>query len=63
MAARKRRTRREWSKQDVRELKALARQMKPARVIGRKLKRSEGAVRQKAYSMGTSLRTTKRVRS
>ena len=61
MAARKRRTRREWSKQDVRELKALARTT-PARVIARKLKRTEGAVRQKAFSLGTSFSSRKRLR-
>jgi hypothetical protein len=46
--------RREWSKQDVRELKTLARAKTPARVIGRKLGRTEGAVRQKAYAEGVS---------
>ena len=62
MAARKRATRREWTKQDVRELKALARQKVPARTISRKLKRTEGAVRQKAFSLGTSLNTRGRAR-
>ena len=46
--------RREWSKADVRELKTLARAKTPARVIGRKLGRTEGAVRQKAYAEGVS---------
>jgi hypothetical protein len=46
--------RREWSKEDVRELKTLARAKTPARVIGRKLGRTEGAVRQKAYAEGVS---------
>jgi len=46
--------RREWSKSDVRELKTLARAKTPARVIGRKLGRTEGAVRQKAYAEGMS---------
>jgi hypothetical protein len=46
--------RREWSKSDVRELKTLARAKTPARVIGRKLGRTEGAVRQKAYAEGVS---------
>ena len=62
MAATKRTTRREWSKQDIRDLKALARDKVPARSIGRKLKRTEGAVRQKAFSLGTSLNTKKRSR-
>ena len=46
--------RREWSKTDVKELKTLARAKTPARVIGRKLGRTEGAVRQKAYAEGVS---------
>jgi hypothetical protein len=60
MAARKRTTRREWSKDDIRDLKAMAREKTPARTIGRKLKRTEGAIRQKAFSLGTSLSTKKR---
>jgi len=63
MAERKRRIRRGWSAQDVRELKALARQNVPAKSIGRKLKRTEGAVRQKAFSLGTSLNTKARARA
>ena len=47
--------RREWTKTDVRELKTLARQRTPARKIARSLKRSEGATRQKAFSLGVSL--------
>src|SRR6266571_1907334 len=56
MPAKRRVARREWSSRDVRELKNLARQKTPARIIGRRLKRSEGAVRQKAFAMGLSLR-------
>jgi hypothetical protein len=52
-------TRREWSSGDERELKALARQKTPARIIGRRLKRTEGAVRQKAFSLGLSLRANR----
>jgi hypothetical protein len=59
MAARRKITRREWTKNDVRELKSLARKM-PAKQIARKLRRSEGAVRQKAFVLGTSLGTRKR---
>jgi hypothetical protein len=47
--------RREWTKVDIRELKALARQKTPARKIARTLKRTEGATRQKAFSLGVSL--------
>jgi hypothetical protein len=47
--------RREWTKADVRELKAFARQKIPVRKIARSLKRTEGATRQKAFSLGVSL--------
>ena len=60
MAAKRRIVRREWSSRDVRELRTLARQRTPARAIGRKLKRSEGAVRQKAFAMRLSLRARRR---
>ncbi len=53
MAAR-RIARREWTKSDVRELKSLAKKV-PARQIARRLRRSEGAVRQKAFMLGSSL--------
>jgi hypothetical protein len=46
--------RKEWTKTDVRELKTMAKAKTPARVIGRKLGRTEGAVRQKAYAEGVS---------
>ena len=44
-----------WTKTDVRELKTLARVKTPARKIARALKRTEGATRQKAFSLGVSL--------
>jgi hypothetical protein len=47
--------RREWTAQDVRELKSLARQKTPAGQIARKLKRTEGATRQKALTLNVSL--------
>jgi hypothetical protein len=47
--------RREWTAQDVRELKSLARQKTPAAQIARKLKRTEGATRQKALTLNVSL--------
>jgi hypothetical protein len=62
MAVARRRIRRDWSKGDLRTLKAMARQKTPARRIGRTLKRSEGAVRQKAFSVGVSLDTRTRRR-
>ena len=62
MAAARRRVRRDWSKGDLRTLRTLARSKTPARRIGAKLKRSEGAVRQKAYAVGLSLNTRRRRR-
>jgi hypothetical protein len=47
--------RREWTKTDLRELKSLAREKTPASKIARALKRTEGATRQKAFSLGLSL--------
>jgi hypothetical protein len=47
--------RREWTAQDVRELRSLARQKTPAGQIARKLKRTEGATRQKALTLNVSL--------
>ncbi len=49
--------RREWTAQDVRDLRALAKQKTPAPKIARQLKRTEGATRQKALSLGLSLNT------
>jgi len=62
MPAAKRRVRRDWSSTDLRQLKTMARTKTPARRIGQALRRSEGAVRQKAYAMGVSLNTRKRRR-
>jgi hypothetical protein len=47
--------RRTWNATDIRELKSLARKKTPAGRIAKKLKRTEGATRQKAFSMGLSL--------
>jgi hypothetical protein len=47
--------RREWTKIDVRELKSLAREKMPVGKIARRLKRTEGATRQKAFALGVSL--------
>jgi hypothetical protein len=44
-----------WTTAHVRELKSLAKKKTPARKIAKSLKRSEGATRQKAFSMGLSL--------
>jgi hypothetical protein len=47
--------RREWTAEHVRELKQLARAKTPAAQIARKLKRTEGATRQKALTLNLSL--------
>jgi hypothetical protein len=49
--------RRAWTKDDVRMLKSLARQKTPAAKIARALKRTVGATRQRASSLGVSLET------
>jgi hypothetical protein len=47
--------RRAWTSMQVRELKSFAKRKMPAAKIARALKRSEGATRQKAFSIGLSL--------
>jgi hypothetical protein len=47
--------RRAWTSEQVRTLKTLARKKTPAGRIARTLRRSEGATRQKAFSLGLSL--------
>ena len=49
------RKRRSWTRSDVRTLKTLARRKTRATRIARTLKRTEGATRQKAFSLGLSL--------
>jgi hypothetical protein len=44
-----------WTPTHIRELKTLARKKTPAAKIARTLKRTEGATRQKAFSIGLSL--------
>ena len=44
-----------WTSAHVRELKALAKKKIPAGKIAKSLKRTEGATRQKAFSLGLSL--------
>jgi hypothetical protein len=46
-----------WTVAHVRTLKDMAKKKTPARKIAKALKRSEGATRQKAFSMGLSLDT------
>ena len=47
-----------WTQEQVREMKRLAKQNTPTRVIGLKLGRSEDAVRKKASEEGVSLAPT-----
>jgi hypothetical protein len=47
--------RRAWTAVQVRELKTMARKKTPAGKIAKSLKRTEGATRQKAFSLGLSL--------
>ena len=47
--------RRAWTATEVRELKTMAKKKTAASQIARKLKRTEGATRQKAFSIGLSL--------
>jgi len=47
--------RRAWTSVQVRELKVLARKKVGAGTIAKRLKRTEGATRQKAFSIGLSL--------
>jgi hypothetical protein len=55
--AKKARKRRAWTAEQVRTLKAMARQKRPAARIAKRVKRTEGATRQKAFSIGLSLDT------
>ena len=53
--AKKTKARRTWTAEHVRTLKKMAGQKKRASHIAKRLKRTEGATRQKAFSMGISL--------
>ena len=46
----------DWTPADVKQLKQLARENTPTRVIGLKMGRTPGAVQQKASTEGISLR-------
>jgi hypothetical protein len=50
-----RRKRRSWSKADLRELKAHSRSKSPVKKIAKTMKRTAGALRQKALSLGLPL--------
>ena len=53
--AKRAKKRRGWTANEVRDLKAMAKKKTPAGKIAKKLRRSEGATRQKAFSIGLSL--------
>jgi hypothetical protein len=53
--AKTKKKRRAWTAVEVRELKAMAKKKTTASQIAKKLKRTEGATRQKAFSIGLSL--------
>jgi hypothetical protein len=53
----KKRKRVAWSVVDVGTLKSMAKKKSPASKIAKALKRTEGATRQKAFSIGLSLET------
>jgi hypothetical protein len=53
--AKRAKKRRAWTAAEVRELKAMARKKTTAGKIAQKLRRTEGATRQKAFSIGLSL--------
>ena len=53
--AKAKKKRRAWTAAEVRDLKAMAKKKSKASAIAKKLKRTEGATRQKAFSIGLSL--------
>jgi hypothetical protein len=52
--------RREWSSQDVRSLKSFAKARMSGPQIAKKLKRTPGAVNQKAFALGVRFRSVAR---
>jgi hypothetical protein len=53
--AKRKKKRRAWTSSELRELKMMARKKTRASQIAKKLRRTEGATRQKAFSIGLSL--------
>jgi hypothetical protein len=53
--AKRKKKRRAWTSVEVRDLKTMARKKTRASAIAKKLRRTEGATRQKAFSIGLSL--------
>jgi hypothetical protein len=54
---------RDWTKEDIRTLKTLAREKTKTSVIARRLKRSVGATYQQASKLGVSLGTPRKKRT
>ena len=57
LAKKKKAIRREWAKDDVRQMKMLAKQRVGAATIAKKLKRTLAAVKMRASVLGVSLDT------
>ncbi|WP_074120085.1 hypothetical protein [Bradyrhizobium sp. AS23.2] len=55
MAKKKKPVRREWTKEDIKELKAHSKARTPVAKIVKETKRTEGALRQKALVLGVGL--------
>ena len=54
-ATKRRAARRPWTKADERELRDHSKNKSPIRTVVRSMKRTPGALRQKAFSLGLSL--------
>jgi hypothetical protein len=55
VARTKRFIRRDWTRVEVKELKKHSKDKTPVKTVSRALKRTPGALRQKAYALGISL--------
>jgi hypothetical protein len=62
MAKKKRRVVRAWSKEDVKTLRALAKAKLSGPAVAKKLRRTRGAVAQKAMLLGVRFRSVNRKR-
>jgi hypothetical protein len=51
----KRARRHAWTRENVRELRQYSRNKSPVKTIARAMKRTPGALRQKAFALGVSL--------
>jgi hypothetical protein len=62
MAKKKRRVVRPWSKEDIKSLRALAKARLSGPQVAKELRRTRGAVAQKAMILGVSFRSINRKR-